>query len=140
MGGRILIETGRKPILRIVAITYEEGNGILLQYSYLESPTDRGAWLQSGGSQRVRHDWAIEPQQSFIRCLLDTVSSMLQILCYFILKTLWEQVLKLSPFYNQISWGSKVKLLAPVHTFVSRSWNDTCFTKGLGFFSLTRKR
>ena len=44
MRGRILIETGRKPILRIVVIIYEEGNGILLQYSYLESPMDRGAW------------------------------------------------------------------------------------------------
>ena len=33
------------------------GHGHPLQYSFLESPTDRGAWgLQSMGSQRVRHD------------------------------------------------------------------------------------
>ena len=35
------------------------GNGNLLQYSCLENPMDRGDWwLQSTGSQRVRHDWA----------------------------------------------------------------------------------
>ena len=33
-----------------------EGNGYLLQYSYLENPKDRGAWLQSMGLQRIRHD------------------------------------------------------------------------------------
>ena len=35
-----------------------EGNDNPLQYSYLESPMDRGAWcrLLSIGSQRVRHD------------------------------------------------------------------------------------
>ena len=36
-----------------------EGTGNTLQYSYLENPTDRGAWwatLQSMGSQRVGHD------------------------------------------------------------------------------------
>ena len=32
-----------------------EGNGNPLQYSCLENPMDRGAWLQSMGSQRVRH-------------------------------------------------------------------------------------
>ena len=32
------------------------GNGHLLQYSCLENPMDRGAWLQSIGSQRVGHD------------------------------------------------------------------------------------
>ena len=36
-----------------------EGNGNPLQYSWLENPMNRGAWwLQSMGSQRVRHDWA----------------------------------------------------------------------------------
>ena len=35
-----------------------EGNGNSLQYSCLENPMDRGAWLQSMGSQRVRHDWS----------------------------------------------------------------------------------
>ena len=35
-----------------------EGNGYPLQYSCLKNPMDRGAWwLQSMGSQRVRHDW-----------------------------------------------------------------------------------
>ena len=35
-----------------------ERNGNPLQYSCLENSMDRGAWLQSMGSQRVRHDWA----------------------------------------------------------------------------------
>ena len=35
-----------------------EGNGNPLQYSYLENPTDRGAWwaTQFSGSQRVKHN------------------------------------------------------------------------------------
>ena len=33
-----------------------EGNGNLLQYSCLEDPMDRGAWLQSMGPHRVRYD------------------------------------------------------------------------------------
>ena len=33
-----------------------EGNGNLLQYSCLENPMDRGAWLQSIGSHRVTHN------------------------------------------------------------------------------------
>ena len=33
------------------------GNGNLFQYSCLENPKDRGAWwVQSMGSQRVRHN------------------------------------------------------------------------------------
>ena len=32
-----------------------EGNGNPLQYSCLRNPIDRGAWLQSMGSQRFRH-------------------------------------------------------------------------------------
>ena len=31
------------------------GHGNSLQYPCLENPLDRGAWLQSIGSQRVRH-------------------------------------------------------------------------------------
>ena len=31
------------------------GNGNPLQFSCLENSIDRGAWLQSMGSQRVRH-------------------------------------------------------------------------------------
>ena len=39
---------------------YGEGNGTPLQYSCLENPMDGGAWgLQSMGSQRVGHNWAI---------------------------------------------------------------------------------
>ena len=34
------------------------GHGNPLQYPCLENPMDRGAWLQSMGSQRVRHDSA----------------------------------------------------------------------------------
>ena len=33
-----------------------EGHGNPLQYSYLENPMDRGAWQESTGSQKVRHD------------------------------------------------------------------------------------
>ena len=35
-----------------------EGRGKPLQYSCLENPRGRGVWLQSIGSQRVRHDWS----------------------------------------------------------------------------------
>ena len=39
-----------------------EGNGNPLQYSYLESPMDRGSWKASvHGVARVRHDWATKP-------------------------------------------------------------------------------
>ena len=39
-----------------------DGNGNPLQYSCLENPMDRGAWwLQSMGSQRVRHKWVTKP-------------------------------------------------------------------------------
>ena len=39
-----------------------EGNGNPLQYSCLENSMDRGAGngLQSMGSERVRHDWAMD--------------------------------------------------------------------------------
>ena len=39
-----------------------EGNGDPLQYSCLENPMDRGAWLQSMGSQRVGHNWTTNPR------------------------------------------------------------------------------
>ena len=32
--------------------------GMSLQYSCLENPTHRGAWVQSMGSQRAGHDWS----------------------------------------------------------------------------------
>ena len=37
-----------------------EGNGNPVQYSWVENPTDRAAWLTIGsmGSQRVGHNWA----------------------------------------------------------------------------------
>ena len=35
-----------------------EGNGNPLQDSCLGNPMDRGAWLQSMGLQRIRHDMA----------------------------------------------------------------------------------
>ena len=38
-----------------------EGNGNPLQYSCLENSMDRGAWLQSMGSQTVGHDGATDP-------------------------------------------------------------------------------
>ena len=44
---------------RGVPCFFGEGNGIPLQYSCLENPMDRGAWLAVvHGSLRVRHDWA----------------------------------------------------------------------------------
>ena len=49
-----------------------EGSGNPLQYSCLENSMDRGTWwaIQFMGSQRVRHDWATEKQQVFIKCVL----------------------------------------------------------------------
>ena len=38
----------------------EEGNGNPRQNSCLEKSMDRGRWLQSMGSQRVRHNWATD--------------------------------------------------------------------------------
>ena len=39
-----------------------EGNGNLLQYSYLENPMDRGAWRATvHGVVRVRYDLATKP-------------------------------------------------------------------------------
>ena len=40
-----------------LGISPGEGNGNPLQYSCLKNSMDRGAWLQSMGSQRVGHDW-----------------------------------------------------------------------------------
>ena len=40
-----------------------EGNGNPLQYSCLEIPMDGGAWLQSMGLQRVRHNQIFIPSQ-----------------------------------------------------------------------------
>ena len=40
------------------------GNGNPLQDFCLGNPLDRGAWLQSMGSQRVRYDLATEQQQN----------------------------------------------------------------------------
>ena len=34
------------------------GHGNPLQYSCLENPMDRGAWIQSMGPQRVGHNWS----------------------------------------------------------------------------------
>ena len=42
-----IIGSGRPP---------EVGNGNPHQYSYLENPTDKGAWLSSIVSKRVGHD------------------------------------------------------------------------------------
>ena len=41
-----------------------DGNGNLLQYSYLGNPMDRGAWWASIGLQRVGHDWVTEHTNS----------------------------------------------------------------------------
>ena len=38
----------------------EGGNGNSLQYSCLDNPMDRGAWLQSVGLQRVVHNLGTE--------------------------------------------------------------------------------
>ena len=42
----------------------KESTGNPLQYYCLENPMDRGAWLQSTRSQRVRHDWSDLAQHS----------------------------------------------------------------------------
>ena len=45
-----------------------EGNGNPLQYSCLENPMDREAWwLQSKGSQRVRHDLVTKLPKRFLK-------------------------------------------------------------------------
>ena len=55
----------------IVVILNGEGNCNPLQYSCLENPTDKGAWwLQSMGSERVRHDWVTKQQQLAWNCLI----------------------------------------------------------------------
>ena len=46
----------RETWVRFLGRSSGEGNGHPLQYSCLENSMDRGAWLQSMGSQRVRHD------------------------------------------------------------------------------------
>ena len=41
-----------------------EGNGNPLQYSYLENPKDRGAWMATvHGVTRVRHDLATKERE-----------------------------------------------------------------------------
>ena len=53
--GRFNLWTGRSP---------GEENGNPLQYSYLENPTDRGAWRATvHGSRRVEHNWVTKQQQ-----------------------------------------------------------------------------
>ena len=41
-----------------------EENGNPLQYSFLEDPMDRGAWLATVQVTRVRHDLATKPPSS----------------------------------------------------------------------------
>ena len=69
------------------------GNGNPFQYSCLENPTDRGAWLvQSMGSQRVRHNLATEHARVVIvKIKLDNISSKLLsgMLCHYLYLALW---------------------------------------------------
>ena len=64
------------------------GNGNPFQYSYLENPTDRGAWLvQSMASQRVRHDLATEHACAVIvKIKLNNISLKLSsiMLCHYL--------------------------------------------------------
>ena len=47
-----------------------EGNGYPLQYSWLESSMDRGAWRATAmGSQRLRHDWVINTFNKILNVL-----------------------------------------------------------------------
>ena len=64
------------------------GNVNPFQYSCLENPTDRGAWLvQSMGSQRVRHNLATEHARVVIvKIKLDNISLKLLsgMLCHYL--------------------------------------------------------
>ena len=55
--GAWLSPTTRLGYCHSLCLTSWEGDGTPLQYSCLENPMDRGAWLQSMGSQSVGHDW-----------------------------------------------------------------------------------
>ena len=62
---------------------YGEGNGTPLQYSCLENPMDGGAWgLQSMGSQRVGHNWAISLSLFFFHALEKEMATHSSILAW----------------------------------------------------------
>ena len=49
------------------------GNGKPLQYSCLQNPMDRGAWLATvTGLQRVRHDWVTECMCTYTHTYMHT--------------------------------------------------------------------
>ena len=54
----------------------EEGNGNPLQYSCLVNPLDRGAWwtIVCGVTERVGHDLATEPNNSWLLDLINFIS------------------------------------------------------------------
>ena len=59
-----------------------EKNGNSLQYSCLENPMDKGAWLATvQGSQRVRHDW-VTNTFTFRKVCISTSGLPHWVLCY----------------------------------------------------------
>ena len=84
----------------------EEGNGYPLQYSFLENPTDRGAW------------WArIEGWREWqrMRCLAGVIDSMVMSL-----RKLWEFV------KDREAWCTAVHEIAKSWTWLSDWTTTTC--------------
>ena len=87
------------------------GNGILLQYSYLKNPTDRGAWWATVHSvSRVAHDWATKQAKQSISRTRVVISGLLK-------------------FVNSLSAPETVffHINYASHVLISRSNSDTSF-------------
>ena len=55
-----------------------EGGGNPLQYSCLENPMNRRAWLQSMESQRVRHDLVTKPPPPILQLVTPAQEELLR--------------------------------------------------------------
>ena len=87
------------------------GNGILLQYSYLKNPTDRGAWWATVHSvSRVALDWATKQAKQSISRTRVVISGLLK-------------------FVNSLSAPETVffHINYASHVLISRSNSDTSF-------------
>ena len=95
----------------------EGGNGNPLQDSYLENPTDRGAWQESAGSQRVRHDWA---NNTFTFTIIKDVTSLNNTKKSQIQKVMsLLYILQSLPFLKNKSWKVSYYQVHSSHTFAS---------------------
>ena len=67
-----------------------EGNGNLLQYSYLGNPMDRRAWATVNGVTRIRHDLVTEPPPPYIHTNIVSLKIIVQLLsCFQLFVTPW---------------------------------------------------